>query len=76
VGSLTPDATPLTSQLFGQTDVVAFIGPEGGFTENETALLKERGAKFVHLTETVLRTETAALAFASVLCALRNVVPK
>ena len=76
VGSLTPDAAPLTSQLFGQTDVAAFIGPEGGFTENETALLKDRGAKFVHLTETVLRTETAALAFASVLCALRNVFPK
>ena len=76
VGSLTPDATPLTGQLFGQTDVAAFIGPEGGFTENETTLLKDRGTKFVHLTETVLRTETAALAFASVLCALRNIVPK
>ena len=76
VGCLTPDAEPLTSQLFGQTDVAAFIGPEGGFTENETALLKDRGAKFVHLTETVLRTETAAIAFASVLCALRNVVTK
>jgi len=76
VGSLTPDASPLTGQLFEQTDVAAFIGPEGGFTEDEAACLKDRGAKFVRLTDTVLRTETAALAFASVLCALRNIVPK
>lgn len=76
VGSLTPDASPLTGQLFGQTDVATFIGPEGGFTEVEKALLKEKGAQFVRLTETVLRTETAALAFASVLCALRDVGTK
>jgi 16S rRNA (uracil1498-N3)-methyltransferase len=76
VGSLTPDASPLTGQLFGQTDVATFIGPEGGFTEAEQTLLKDRGARFVRLTETVLRTETAALAFASVLCALRDIAAK
>jgi 16S rRNA (uracil1498-N3)-methyltransferase len=73
VGSLTPDAAPLSGQIFGQADVATFIGPEGGFTEVEKALLKENGARFVRLTDTVLRTETAALAFASVLCALRDV---
>ncbi len=73
---MTPDAEPLTGQLFGQTDVAAFIGPEGGFTEDETACLKDHDAKFVQLTGTVLRTETAAIAFASVLCALRNIAPK
>ena len=76
VGSLTPDAMPLTGQLFGQTDVATFIGPEGGLTEAEQTLLKDKGARFVRLTETVLRTETAALAFASVLCALRDIAAK
>ncbi|MBN2020608.1 MAG: 16S rRNA (uracil(1498)-N(3))-methyltransferase [Sedimentisphaerales bacterium] len=73
VGGLSPEAFSLTGQLIGSADVAAFIGPEGGFTENETELLKNEGAKFVRLTDTVLRTETAALAFASVLCALRDI---
>jgi 16S rRNA (uracil1498-N3)-methyltransferase len=76
VGSLTPDAAPLTGQIFGQGDVATFIGPEGGFTEVEKALLQENGAKFIRLSDTVLRTETAALAFASVLCALRDIGTK
>ncbi len=76
VGSLTPDAAPLSGQIFGEADVATFIGPEGGFTEVEKALLKENGAKFIRLSETVLRTETAALAFASVLCALRDIGTK
>jgi len=75
-GGLSAEALPLTSQLFGQNDVAAFIGPEGGFTEAEQTLLKDCSVQFVRLTETVLRTETAALAFASVLCALRDIVPK
>jgi 16S rRNA (uracil1498-N3)-methyltransferase len=75
-GSLSTEAVPLTGQLFGQNDVAAFIGPEGGFTEAEQALLKDCSVQLVRLTDTVLRTETAAIAFASVLCALRDIVPK
>jgi 16S rRNA (uracil1498-N3)-methyltransferase len=76
VGSLTPDAAPLTGHLIEQADVATFIGPEGGLTEDEQTLLKGQGAKFVRLTETVLRTETAAIAFASVLYALRDIAAK
>jgi RsmE family RNA methyltransferase len=48
------------------------IGPEGGFTENEEAFLKSRDVQFVRLADTILRTETAAIAFAAVLAAQRN----
>jgi 16S rRNA (uracil1498-N3)-methyltransferase len=75
-GGLSADALPLAGQPFGQTDVAAFVGPEGGFTEAEQTLLKEHGVQFVRLTDTVLRTETAALAFAAVLAAQRNAVNK
>jgi 16S rRNA (uracil1498-N3)-methyltransferase len=53
-------------------DLIAFIGPEGGITENEEHLLKESGAKTVRLNENVLRIETAAIAFASILTARRG----
>ena len=75
-GGLSADASPLASQPFGETDVVAFVGPEGGFTEAEHSLLKGLDVQFIRLTDTVLRTETAALAFASVLCALRDISTK
>ncbi len=37
------------------------IGPEGGFEREEINALKERGAKIVKLTNTILRSETAAM---------------
>jgi len=46
--------------------VLAFIGPEGGFTEQVHALLVCRGAQPCRLTPTILRVETAAIALASV----------
>jgi len=39
-----------------------WIGPEGGFSSEEIALLLESGAKAISLGARVLRTETAALA--------------
>ncbi len=41
-----------------------FIGPEGGWTDEERELFKNSGAKVVSLTDTVLRGETAAIAAA------------
>lgn len=38
------------------------IGPEGGFSDREAALLKDKGALCVTLGKTILRTETAGLA--------------
>lgn len=59
-------------QLGCGSDVVAIVGPEGGFTEGEEKLLKDNGAAAIRLTETILRTETAAMTFASVLCVSRD----
>lgn len=42
--------------------VCIIIGPEGGFSDREAALLKEKGALCVTLGKTILRTETAGLA--------------
>ncbi|WP_410611974.1 16S rRNA (uracil(1498)-N(3))-methyltransferase [Amycolatopsis sp. lyj-109] len=41
-------------------DVLLVVGPEGGVTDDELAVLKEAGARAVRLGTTVLRTSTAA----------------
>lgn len=46
-------------------DVAVFIGPEGGFAEEEIALAKEAGILPVTLGKRILRTETAGLAVLS-----------
>ena len=71
-GGMSGDCQSLAGQSFGKNDVAALIGPEGGFTENEDAFLKSQGVQFVQLSDTILRTETAAIAFASILSAQRN----
>jgi 16S rRNA (uracil1498-N3)-methyltransferase len=72
VGSLEPKLPSLITQRLDAKDAIAIIGPEGGITEDEKTLLKNRRAKFVRLTNTILRVETAALAFAVVLTARRD----
>jgi 16S rRNA (uracil1498-N3)-methyltransferase len=72
VGGLEPKLPALITQRFVASDVIAVIGPEGGITEGEKTLLENCRAKFVRLTDTVLRVETAALAFAAVLTARRD----
>lgn len=42
--------------------VSIFIGPEGGFTEEEVAFAKENGARVTTLGPRILRTETAPIA--------------
>jgi 16S rRNA (uracil1498-N3)-methyltransferase len=71
-GGISGDCPSLAGLEFGQNDVAALIGPEGGFTENEDVFLKSRGVQFVRLSDTILRTETAAIAFAAILAAQRN----
>lgn len=44
-----------------------FIGPEGGFDEEEVQMARERGAKAVTLGKRILRTETAGLTALSIL---------
>lgn len=41
--------------------IALFIGPEGGFTENEVTQAKDASSHLVHLGDTVLRAETAAI---------------
>lgn len=48
-----------------------FIGPEGGFTDDELKTLCDAGAIPVRLAESILRIETAAVAAASVWAAWR-----
>lgn len=72
LGSLSGDSPAITKQAFDDADVVAFVGPEGGVTEKEQALLQANGTQLVQLTDTVLRVETAALAFAAILAAKRK----
>ena len=71
-GSLEPSARPPIELTSLHKDTIAFIGPEGGMTEEEENLLKDHNASPVRLTDTVLRTETAALAFAAILCTKRD----
>jgi 16S rRNA (uracil1498-N3)-methyltransferase len=48
-------------------DIVAFIGPEGGFSESEIDSLKKKGARVFRLDAPVLRAETAAVAIAALI---------
>jgi len=46
--------------------VLIFIGPEGGFTEDECAEIEHAGGQSVRLSDGILRIETAAVAAASI----------
>lgn len=52
--------------LPGQS-VAVFIGPEGGFAEEEIALAQENGVRPVTLGKRILRTETAGMTMMSIL---------
>lgn len=56
------DGAALHRYLSGEPDqVVACVGPEGGFSKEEIRYLDDLGFRPAHLGPTVLRTETAAL---------------
>ncbi|MBF0104312.1 MAG: 16S rRNA (uracil(1498)-N(3))-methyltransferase [Deltaproteobacteria bacterium] len=61
--------TQLQDSTTGQVNI--FVGPEGGFTNNETDFLKTHHCKLICLGQTILRTETAAILLAGLIkCAL------
>ncbi|HBG79064.1 MAG TPA: hypothetical protein DDW84_09560 [Phycisphaerales bacterium] len=74
-GALTEDAISVINFDFSEQDVIAFIGPEGGFTDAEEKTLKALNAAPVKLTDTILRIETAAIAVGSILAAKRDLYP-
>ena len=62
----------LTNITDAGKDIIAFVGPEGGFTAEEETFMKQKNTKPVKLTNTILRIETAAIAFASALAIQRD----
>lgn len=48
-------------------DICVFIGPEGGFEEEEVEYIKSLGGISISLGQTILRTETAAIFISSIL---------
>ncbi|OQA01713.1 MAG: Ribosomal RNA small subunit methyltransferase E [Planctomycetes bacterium ADurb.Bin412] len=71
-GGLSEKSKPiLEEKIDGQKDFIAFIGPEGGLTAEEEALLRQTGGREVRLSDTILRIETAAVSFAAILAAGR-----
>jgi len=64
-------AAPLRERLScirGAASVLGVIGPEGGFTEKELVRADALGLRRVSLGKTILRTETAAVSLAAILC--------
>lgn len=67
---------PLVNQLISCTaddrlpDVSLFVGPEGGYTQEEKARLIECGAGCAALGSTVLRADTACVAAVAIVAAL------
>jgi len=56
--------------ISNMNDVVACIGPEGGWTDAEIDMFKEKGDPIFRLKSPILRAETAAVAIASLLLIL------
>jgi len=64
---LAPRASALLSSLEAQvSDLTLFIGPEGGWTDDELALFGSHSVAPARLTDSILRIETAAIAAAAV----------
>ncbi len=53
--------------LYRMQKIAYIVGPEGGFDQNEVSLLAEKGAIPVTFGKNILRAETAAIYFLSVL---------
>ena len=51
---------------FSGTKIVLFVGPEGGFSDEEVEAAKKAGCHVVSLGERILRMETAAMVFPAV----------
>lgn len=71
-GGLDAKANSIQNITIAPEDVVVFVGPEGGFTDSEIEKMQAAGMIETRLTETVLRTETAGVAFVAILAAMRD----
>lgn len=66
-GGFSDNAITIDKAIQKDKDIIAFIGPEGGMTDEEYQLLCDHNACQVRLGENVLRIETAAIAFTAIL---------
>jgi len=57
-----PGGAPLGSVRFAGSRCTIMVGPEGGFTDEERLACQRHGASVISLGESILRTETAAVA--------------
>lgn len=57
----------IVEQWNGQSPVVALVGPEGGWSEQEVAVAQTHGFLAAHLGPLTLRTETAAIVVTSLI---------
>ncbi|HKJ44218.1 MAG TPA: 16S rRNA (uracil(1498)-N(3))-methyltransferase [Balneolales bacterium] len=55
--------TGIPSDVKKEKNILLLVGPEGGFSEEEVATVKEKGGELISLGPYRLRAETAALAF-------------
>jgi len=72
--STQPSAQPIMNLLKENLPekLTVFIGPEGGWTDEELSQFETAGAKHIGLTASILRIETAAVTTAAVIqCAIR-----
>jgi 16S rRNA (uracil1498-N3)-methyltransferase len=61
-----PSGQPLAEiQIQSKSDIIAAIGPEGGFTDAEIAAATSNDWQLVSLGDRILRIETAAIALAA-----------
>jgi 16S rRNA (uracil1498-N3)-methyltransferase len=72
-----PGGIPVADAVYSASakqgaDMIALVGPEGGFTDEEFAAAVEAGFTAVSLGRHVLRIETAAIAVAAVVAATRR----
>ena len=66
--ALDPSGSPLHDSLFMIHDSTSvFLGPEGGFSEQELAIFREKKIPIVSLGSQILRAETAAVAISTLL---------
>lgn len=71
--STAADAKPILDALVdAPTRVLLFIGPEGGWTDEELQHFHQHGVSPVKLTDTILRVETAALVAAAIVSVASN----
>jgi len=67
------DAVPIVNAIVSRPpgdDLLLFLGPEGGWTNDELAAFADAQVRSVRLTDSILRVETAAIAAAAVVQAM------